>query len=144
MVLSRPILAEPPAESPSTMKISHLLGSFSWQSASFPGREAESSTLLRLVSSRALRAASRARLAVMHFSTMVLAWAGFSARYSLSLSATAPSTRGRMSALPSFVLVWPSNWGSSSFTEMMAVKPSRMSSPERGASVAFKRLNFLA
>ena len=29
MVRSRPILAEPPAESPSTMKISHLLGSFS-------------------------------------------------------------------------------------------------------------------
>ena len=80
----------------------------------------------------------------MHFSMMSLAWAGFSARYSESLSATAPSTRGRMSALPSLVLVWPSNWGSSSFTEMMAVRPSRMSSPERGWSVAFRKLNFRA
>ena len=36
---SRPCLAEPPAESPSTMKISDRAGSRSWQSASFPGSE---------------------------------------------------------------------------------------------------------
>ena len=35
----RPPLAEPPAESPSTMKISDFAGSFSWQSASLPGSE---------------------------------------------------------------------------------------------------------
>ena len=68
------------------MNISHLLGSFSWQSASFPGRAAESRTLFLRVSSRAFLAASRAREAVMHFSMMSLAWAGFSARYSESLS----------------------------------------------------------
>src|SRR5246127_3065630 len=33
----RPCLALPPAESPSTMKSSDFAGSFSWQSASFPG-----------------------------------------------------------------------------------------------------------
>src|ERR1700679_1887892 len=33
----RACLAEPPAESPSTRKISDLAGSFSWQSASLPG-----------------------------------------------------------------------------------------------------------
>ena len=54
-----PCLAEPPAESPSTMYSSHSAGSFSWQSASLPGRPAPSSTLLRRVISRALRAASR-------------------------------------------------------------------------------------
>ena len=35
--LSRPCFAVPPAESPSTRKISHNSGSFSEQSASFPG-----------------------------------------------------------------------------------------------------------
>src|SRR5215813_12914849 len=66
---SRPCFAEPPAESPSTMKISHSAGSFSWQSASFPGRPATSSAPLRRVISRALRAASRARAASTIFAT---------------------------------------------------------------------------
>ena len=70
---SRPCLAEPPAESPSTMKSSDSAGSFSWQSASLPGRPAMSSAPLRRVSSRALRAASRARAASMILSTMALA-----------------------------------------------------------------------
>ena len=64
---SRPCLAEPPALSPSTMKISQNFGSRSWQSASFPGRSAVSSAPLRRVRSRALRAASRARAASIAF-----------------------------------------------------------------------------
>ena len=40
---------------------------------------------------------------------------------------TKPSTGG----LPSLVLVWPSNCGSRIFTEMIAVSPSRTSSPWR-------------
>src|SRR3954469_175692 len=55
----RPCLAEPPAESPSTMNSSDLDGSRSWQSASLPGREFMSSAPLRRGSSRALRGASR-------------------------------------------------------------------------------------
>src|SRR4051812_50071037 len=51
----RPDLAEPPAESPSTMKISHLVGSFDWQSDSLPGRDADSSRPLRRGGGRALR-----------------------------------------------------------------------------------------
>src|SRR3954470_7635237 len=58
---SRPCLAEPPAESPSTMKISLRDGSFTEQSASLPGRREFSSALLRRVRARALRAADRAR-----------------------------------------------------------------------------------
>src|SRR5690348_17364869 len=52
---SRPCLAEPPAESPSTMKISASDGSLTEQSASLPGRREFSSADLRRVRSRALR-----------------------------------------------------------------------------------------
>src|SRR3546814_7527861 len=44
---SRPCFAEPPAESPSTRKSSHLVGSRSWQSASLLGRLAMSIAPLR-------------------------------------------------------------------------------------------------
>ena len=77
---SRPCLAEPPAESPSTMKISESAGSPSWQSASLPGRPAPSSAPLRRTSSRALRAASRARAASTIFSTTRRATFGFSSK----------------------------------------------------------------
>ncbi len=75
-----PCLAEPPAESPSTMKISEKAGSFSWQSASLPGSAPESSAPLRRTSSRALRAASRARADSTIFSTIRLPTRGFSSR----------------------------------------------------------------
>src|SRR5438105_992266 len=62
---SRPALAVPPAESPSTMKISQSEGSRSLQSASLPGSVADSSSDLRCTSSRARAAAWRARAAVV-------------------------------------------------------------------------------
>ena len=46
---SRPLLAEPPAESPSTMKISHSRGSVDWQSESLPGSPPPPSRPLRRV-----------------------------------------------------------------------------------------------
>src|SRR5919112_546738 len=58
---SLPCFAEPPALSPSTIYSSALAGSRSVQSASLPGRLKLSSPPLRWTSSRALRAASRAR-----------------------------------------------------------------------------------
>ena len=58
---SRPCLAEPPAESPSTTNSSARAGSRTEQSASLPGSVEFSSADLRRVRSRALRAASRAR-----------------------------------------------------------------------------------
>ena len=57
VVRSRACFAEPPAESPSTMKSSADSGSLIVQSASFPGSDEFSSALFRRVSSRALRAA---------------------------------------------------------------------------------------
>jgi len=64
---SRPCLAEPPAESPSTMYSSVLEGSRSEQSANLPGKVIDSSADLRMTRSRAFLAASRARADVKHF-----------------------------------------------------------------------------
>ena len=134
---SRACLAEPPAESPSTMKSSASRGSLTVQSASLPGSVEFSSADLRRVRSRALRAASRARAASTALVRIRRPSPGFSSRNSLSLrltvSLTSPSTGG----LPSLVFVCPSNCGSWSFTEMTAVSPSRTSSPERFWSFSF-------
>ena len=89
---SRPCLAEPPAESPSTMYSSLRSGSRSWQSASLPGSAEPSRAPLRMTRSRALRAASRARAAVSDFSMMRRPSAGFSSRYWLMPSVTAAWT----------------------------------------------------
>jgi len=107
----RPCLAEPPAESPSTMKISLSAGSLLWQSASVPGRALSDRAPLRRTRSRALRAASRARAASTTFSMMFLASLGFSSRNMVSFSYTSVATRPATSELPSLVLVWPSNCG---------------------------------
>ena len=64
---SRACFAEPPAESPSTMKSSASSGSLIEQSASLPGSVEFSSAHLRRVRSRALRAAWRARAAATAF-----------------------------------------------------------------------------
>src|SRR5260221_9567473 len=53
-VRSRPIFAEPPALSPSTMKSSAASGSLIEQSASLPGSDIDSSADLRRVGSPAL------------------------------------------------------------------------------------------
>ena len=47
----------------------------------------------------------------------------------------------RISLLPNFDLVWPSNWASVSLTEMTQVRPSRQSSPETFSS-SFSSLIF--
>ncbi|MNS88906.1 hypothetical protein D3C72_1228990 [compost metagenome] len=127
----RPCLAEPPAESPSTMNSSDSAGSFSWQSASLPGRPAISSAPLRRVRSRALRAASRARAASTILPAMALASFGFSCRNSSRRWPNALSTAGRTSELTSFSLVWLEKLGSGTFTDSTAIMPSRMSSPVR-------------
>ena len=119
------------------MKISDSLGSRLEQSASLPGRLPLSSALLRWTRSRALRAASRARAAVMPFSMTRRASEGFSSRYCVSASPSALCTCADTSALPRRVFVWPSNCGSGSFTETTATSPSRTSSPPRLASPSF-------
>src|SRR5437870_6592466 len=96
---SRPCFAEPPADSPSTTNSSQRAGSRSWQSASFPGNPLESIADLRRVSSRALRAASRARAASMHLLMMRRATVECLSNHSPSFSFTSCSTSPLMSLL---------------------------------------------
>ncbi len=137
-------MAEPPAESPSTRNSSHLAGSVSWQSASFPGRPAESSAPFRLASSFALRAASLALAASRAFSTIFLATDGVSSKKVVSFSYTRESTIPFTSLFPSRCFVCPSNWGSGTLTEITAVSPSRRSSPERFSFTPLSRFPFWA
>ena len=90
--------------------------------------------VLRRMDSRARLAASRARLAVRALSKIMRPTWGFSSRKTSSLSETMLFTNVRISLLPSFALVWPSNWASVSLTEMTQVRPSRQSSPETFSS----------
>ncbi len=74
------------------------------QSASLPGSVLPSRRPLRRVRSRALRAALRARAALIVFSTICRPSEGFSSRNSASLALTVVSTRVRISVLPSLRL----------------------------------------
>ncbi len=139
---SRPCLAEPPAESPSTRYNSDSAGSFSWQSASLPGKPAISSAPLRRVISRALRAASRARAASIILPAIVLPAAGVSSRYSSNFSFMAVATTLVTSEETSLSLVWLENFGSGTFTETIAVKPSRASSPLVATFSFFRKPSF--
>ena len=86
------------------------------------------SALLRVIS-RALRAASRAAAAWTTLPTITLASLGCSSNQALSMSLTTPSTTGRTSEETSLSLVCDENFGSGTFTDSTAVKPSRQSSP---------------
>ena len=97
-----------------------------------------SSTPLRRVISRALRAASRARAASTILPQMILASIGFSSSQSVSRRLTMSSTGARTSLETSLSLVWLENLGSGTFTLTTQARPSRMSSP------AISTLAFLA
>ncbi len=131
---------QPPAESPSTIYTSVLLGSRELQSASLPGSADDSRSPLRRVSSRAFRAASRALLAVTVFSITVLATIGVSSKNSVSFSLVKLSTIPLTSEFPSLVLVCPSNCGSLTLTLITDVIPSRQSSPLRLKSIPSNKL----
>ena len=75
---SRPDLVDPPAESPSTKKISLSSGFLLEQSANLPGKLETSNADLRRVTSRAFLAATRAREAIIPFSTIMRPTDGFS------------------------------------------------------------------
>ena len=77
-LLSRPPLAEPPAESPSTMYSSESAGFLLEQSANLPGKPEPSNTPLRIMLSRAARAALRARAANKALPTILRPTAGCS------------------------------------------------------------------
>ncbi len=84
---------------------------------------------MRRVSSRALRAASRARAASTILPQMIFASCGFSSRNSASLADTISCTTGPTSDDTSLSLVCELNLGSGTLTDSTQVRPSRMSSP---------------
>ena len=128
---SRPCLAEPPAESPSTMKSSLSAGSVDEQSASFPGRFKRCETaVLRVTSADAARDASLARAARMMRATTASAMVLFSFRYCSSAGRMRPSIMLAASALLRRSLVWPWNCGLVRYRDRIAQMPSRMSSAE--------------
>ena len=141
-LLSLPCLAEPPAESPSTKNISLNLGSFSEQSANFPGSVPKLSPFFCLTKSRALRAASRAFKAEIDLDNIFLVTSGFSFKKLFKPSVAINETTPLTSLLPNLVLVCPSNWGFNSFTLISAVNPSLTSFPDRLFSFSFRE-NFL-
>ena len=106
---SRPDFAEPPAESPSTMKSSVSAGLFEEQSANFPGRFEISKPDFLRVTSRARLAATRALAAKIPFSTIRLAICGFSIRKSENASLNRRLVILTTSLFPSLVFVCPSN-----------------------------------
>mmetsp|Transcript_31688 Transcript_31688/g.79150 ORF Transcript_31688/g.79150 Transcript_31688/m.79150 type:complete len:210 (+) Transcript_31688:765-1394(+) len=129
--LSRPCLAEPPAESPSTRKISDSVGSSDWQSDNFPGSTVRCITDFERSRSRAAFAASAARAAAIALAAMAASTFGLKSKKACSCSETRESTAPRTSVDPSFDFVCPSNSGFGSLTVTTAVKPSRIYSPER-------------
>ncbi len=103
-----------------------------------------SSAPFRRVRSRAFFAASRAAAASMILPMIVRACAGFSSSHSASLSAISASSGWRTSLETSLSLVWLENFGSGSLTEMIAVSPSRMSSPVSATFSFFSAPDFSA
>ena len=136
----RPCFALPPAESPSTIKISLTVASRLEQSANFPGSvEIDSADFL--VNSLAFLAATLALAASKDFSIIILAWSGFSNKNLSNCSVKTLLTIPLTSELPSLVFVCPSYWGSGCLTEIIAVNPSRTSSVVNDSSASLtKRL----
>ena len=124
------------------MKSSERATSLVTQSASFWGMPPDSRAPLRLMSSRALRAASRAWAARMAFMQICLDSVGCSSSQEPRCFDTAWLTNFSISGLSSFSLVWLLNCGSGSRTESTLVSPSRRSSPEGVRPLS--RLRFFA
>ena len=139
---SRPCLALPAAESPSTIKISDSIGSRLAQSASLPGKTVDVNNVFRRTISRAARAAAAAAcasLALLHMESNI------STRHSNNFVKSDPnseSTAIRTSGLPNRPFVWPSNSGSDTETDTMAVNPSRMHSPGKFTFLSFNLPTF--
>ena len=89
--------------------------------------------------SRALRAAIRAAAASIAFLTISFPSVGLRSNHSATESFKAFWVKDLASVFPSLVFVWPSNCGSATLIETIAVRPSRISSPVSRSS--FFRIN---
>ena len=129
VLLSRPCLAEPPAESPSTMNSSVSSKFVDLQSASLPGRlSRRPPAVLRLTSLTASRDASRALADNTIRPTMASAAEVLLFSQVSRAGRTNDSTTAVSSGLLSRSLVCPWNIGSRTNTLRMPTIPSRTSS----------------
>ena len=111
---SRPCLAEPPAESPSTRNNSVSAGSSLVQSASLPGNAGPDVSFLRttFLAERMRRAALPMQCWASNSASSVC-----SLSHRLKLSLTTPEIKAAASREDNRSLVCPENWGSCSLTE---------------------------
>ena len=137
------VLAEPPAESPSTIKISQIDASRLSQFASFPLESNENFCFVsRLVFARSsvfriFAAFSAQEITVFNVSKFLSKnnWISSPVTFAVALDA---------SWLSNFVLVCPSNLGSGCLIEITAVIPFRTSAPVKFTSFSFKIPSSLA
>ena len=137
------VFAEPPALSPSTMKISHSSGVLEMQLASFP---LESKLYLDLDKRFTLAFSSCFRI-LADFSAqerMAFTISRFLSKYRSSSSPTTEETSLAASKEASLVLVCPSKTGSGYFTESTATIPFLVSAPVKLGSFSFKIPSCLA
>ena len=140
---SLPCLADPPAESPSTINSSFSSHFLLKAGVNLP-LSIFSSLLLSLpflVSSLALRAASRASFPFRALVTILVAMALFSSKKNFNFSVVIASTTLRAIGVPSLDFVWPSNWRilSGIWTAIIAVSPSLTSVPSKFLSFPFRK-----
>jgi len=114
----RACLAEPPAESPSTMKISAPAAAVAEQSASLPGSRSFWIAVLRLTSF-SCRRRMRSSALWMTQSSSLLASAGLLVSQWSNGSRMAFSTMRVAAAVASLSFVWPTNSGSRTKTDSM-------------------------
>ena len=125
---SRPCLALPPAESPSTMNNSDLPRPDERQSLSLPGNMARDVLVLRETDSDAARDAALARADAMMRATIDSATVRLLLSHCSRAARIALSTVVWTSGLFKRSFVWPWNCGSEIKTDRIATKPSRISS----------------
>ena len=146
MFLSLPVLADPPAESPSTRKSSFLLASLPAAFVSFPFNILSFPVFdfPFLASSRAFLAASLATLLFSALSRINVDTVLFSSKKYDNFSYTMLSTTLLACGVPSFPFVCPSNCSSASgmLTLITAVKPSLVSEPSNTVFFPFSKLLF--
>ncbi|GJE41027.1 hypothetical protein AEGHOMDF_0186 [Methylobacterium soli] len=124
---SRACLAEPPAESPSTMKISEPAMPAVEQSASLPGSRSLRVAVLR-ATSFSCRRRRRSSARSITQSRSLFAWAGEAASQWSKASRIAVSTMRDASTVASLSLVWPWNSGSRMKTESIEAQVAITSS----------------
>ena len=135
-----PCFAEPPAESPSTIKSSVPSCLPIWQSANLPGNPLNSNAPFLLTFSLAFLATSLARAAWITFANIIFATDGFWSNHIDSFSFTTVSTIILTSEDTNLSFVWDENFGSGIFADNTQVSPSFISSPDIDNLFFFNKL----